>query len=345
MPLRLRFLLDTNILIPLQDSMIALEPSLANFIRLCNAHGHQLLYHPASAADIRRDADIDRRRRMLARLRQYGQLEPGPPCPWNTPDTSPNDACDNDILFALQRNAAHALITEDQRIHRRARALGIADNVYFIQAADEWLRRLHEPGAIQLPNIQEVELHTLDGQLALPFFNSVRADYDGFDDWFRRKAREGRRAWIYRSDVGQDIDAICIYAVQTNELITDEGRVLEGDALKLCTFKVGDKVRGRKIGELFLRAAFKYATQHRCRSIFLHANAERQIHLAVLLEDFGFSRVGSYQNDGVYVKEHPLQPPDVQIEPFEYARRYYPHYLSGIDVRKVSVSAATDLTG
>lgn len=338
MPFRLRFLLDTNILIPLQDSMIALEPSLTNFIRLCNAHGHQLLYHPASAEDIRRDADVSRRRRTLARLRQYSQLEPGPPCPWNTPGTPANDACDNEILYALQRNAAHALITEDQGIHRRARALDIADRVYFIQPADEWLRRLHEPGAIQLPNIQDVELHTLDGQLVLPFFDSIRADYNGFDDWFRRKAREGRRAWVYRSDAEQDVDAICIYAVQANERVTDQGRVLEDEALKLCTFKVGDKVRGRKIGELFLRAAFQYATQHRCASIFLHANAERQIHLAALLEDFGFSQVGSYRGDGVYVKEHPVQPPAaLHMDPFEYTRRYYPHYLSGIEVGKFIV--------
>jgi ribosomal protein S18 acetylase RimI-like enzyme len=336
-PLRLRFLLDTNILIPLQDSMIVLQPSLTNFIRLSNAHGHQLLYHPASAEDIRRDADVARRDRTLARLAQYTELEQGSPCPWNTPETTANDRCDNEILYALQCNAVHALVTEDQGIHRRARALGIADRVYFIQSADEWLRRLHEPGAIQLPNIQDVALHTLDGQLALPFFNSIRADYDGFDDWFRRKAREGRRAWVYRNDAGQNIDAICIYTVQRNERVTDEGRVLEGDALKLCTFKVGDEVRGRKIGELFLRAAFGYATQHRCGSIFLHANAERQIHLAALLEDFGFGRVGSYRGDGVYVKDHPVGAPALQMDPFEYTRRYYPHYLSGVEVRKFIV--------
>lgn len=69
MPIRLRFLLDTNILIPLQDSMAVLRPSLADFMRLCNAHGHQLLYHPASVDDIARDPDDDRRARTLARLK------------------------------------------------------------------------------------------------------------------------------------------------------------------------------------------------------------------------------------------------------------------------------------
>ena len=125
MPLRLRFLLDTNILIPLQDSMVVLQPSLTNFVRLCNANGHQLIYHPASRADIRRDSNIARLNRTLSRLEQYTQLQEGPPCPWNTAQTSVNDACDNEILYALERGAAHALVTEDQGLHRKARARGL----------------------------------------------------------------------------------------------------------------------------------------------------------------------------------------------------------------------------
>ena len=317
--------------------MVALQPSLTNYVRLCNTHGHQLLYHPASTEDIRRDTDDNRRRRTLERLRQYTELQAGPACPWNTPETSVNDACDNEILYALERDAAHALVTEDQGVHRKARERGIGNRVYFIQSADDWLRRLHEPGEIQLPNIDDVELHTLTDQLAEPFFTSIRADYASFDNWFRRKAMEGRRAWIYRNGVDQTIAAICIYAVQTNERITDDGMVLNGDALKLCTFKVGEVVRGRKIGELFLRAAFQYATRHQCASIFLHANPARQKHLTSLLKDFGFRHAGDYRGDGVYVKDHPIAPPAPLEDVFDYLRRYYPHYMSGPTVQKFLV--------
>lgn len=317
--------------------MVVLRPSLTNFVRLCNVHGHQLLYHPASVDDIRRDVNVDRRNRTLARLGQYTRLQPGPPCPQNTPQTSANDACDNEILYALERNAAHALVTEDQRMHRKARDLGLSDRVYFIQSADDWLRRLHEPGDVQLPNIDDVELHALAGQLDGPFFDSIRLAYPGFNDWFRRKAREGRRAWVYRDGASLAIAAICIYAVQTDESITDAGQVLDGDALKLCTFKVGDTVRGRKVGELFLRAAFHYATTHRCEWIFLHANNEQQAHLKNLIEDFGFVYSGLYQEDGVYVKAHPVDPPAIHMNPFEYLRAFYPHYMSGEDIQKFIV--------
>lgn len=334
MPIRLRFLLDTNILIPLQDSMAVLRPSLADFMRLCNAHGHQLLYHPASVDDIGRDPDEERRTRTLARLQQYTQLPEGPACEWNTPGLSANDSCDNRILWTLRQNAAHALITEDQGLHKKARAHGLSNQVYYIQAADDWLKRLHEPGTITLPNIEEVDLHTLTPQLASDFFISIRGDYAGFDNWFRRIAMEGRRAWVYREHGRGEINAICIFSVQTDEEITDDGQILRGPALKLCTFKVGETVRGRKVGELFLRAAFQYATQHQCEHIFLHANARQQVHLTSLIEDFGFYERGHYRGDAVYVKDHPIQPPAIQMDALEYVRHYYPHYNGGIDVQK-----------
>ncbi|WP_413892954.1 N-acetyltransferase [Candidatus Skiveiella danica] len=337
MPIRLRFLLDTNILIPLQDSMAVLQPALTDFVRLCNAYGHQLLYHPASIEDIQRDANAERRSRTLARLPQYTLLQEGGPCPWNTPASSVNDACDNRILWALEQNAAHALVTEDQKLHRKARDRGLGDRVYFIQSAQDWLQRLHEPADVTLPNIEEVELHTLTPQLGSAFFQTIRNDYPGFNQWFQRIAMEGRRAWVYR-EPGQDgVQAICIFTVQSDERITDDGKVLGGLALKLCTFKVGDAVRGRKIGELFLRAAFQFATNHQCEHIFLHANEEQQVHLTNLIEDFGFRIVGTYMRDAVFVKEHPVRPPAVQMAPFDYVRRYYPHYLDNFEVRKFIV--------
>ena len=337
MPIRLRFLLDTNVLIPLQDSMVVLQPALTDFVRLCNAHGHQLLYHPASVEDIQRDTNVERRNRTLARLPQYTLLQEGGPCPWNGAAISVNDACDNRILWALEQNAAHALVTEDQKLVRKARERGLGDRVYFIQSAQDWLQRLHEPAGVNLPNIREVELHTLTPELGGAFFETIRNDYAAFNQWFQRIAMEGRRGWVYR-EPGQDlVQAICIFTVQIDERITDDGQVLSGPALKLCTFKVGEAVRGRKIGELFLRAAFQFATIHQCEHIFLHANEEQQIHLTSLIEDFGFRTVGNYLHDAVFVKAHPVRAPAVQMAPFDYVRRYYPHYLDDFEVQKFIV--------
>lgn len=336
MPLRLRFLVDTNILIPLQDSHVSLKESLKNVIRLSGVGGHQILYHPASEVDIKRDRNVERRERTLSRLAQYQRLDSLPPCPWNEGVTHPNEVCDNEILYALKCNAVHALITEDKGIHAKAKAHELADRVYNIQTAEDWLRRLHEPSKVRLPNIEDLNLYTITPELSGRFFDSLRGDYQGFDGWFKNKAQEGRRAWICRDDEGT-LGAICIYAIQEDEQINDQGEKLQGMSLKLCTFKVDEPVRGRKIGELFLKAAFRFATDNKCAHIFVHGNADKQPYLAKLLEDFGFFPHGNYGVDVVWVKEHPVEAPIKAIGALEYARRYFPHFRQDKEVGKYLV--------
>ncbi|OOO02139.1 MAG: hypothetical protein USCGTAYLOR_01641 [Chromatiales bacterium USCg_Taylor] len=69
-------------------------------------------------------SDVARQNRTLARLRQYTCLQGGPACPWSNAETSPNDACDNEILYALENEAAHALVTEDQKLHLKGKGPG-----------------------------------------------------------------------------------------------------------------------------------------------------------------------------------------------------------------------------
>ncbi len=332
----MRFLLDTNILIPLEDSSLPLRESLARFVRLAHENGHQLVYHPASEDDIRRDRDENRRRRTLERLVQYTRLEGRQACPWNDDQTKTNDAADNEILYALECDAAHALVTEDRAIYDKAKARGLLRRVYTIQTVDDFLRRLHEPAYVRLPSIEDVPLHALTKVLSDDFFDSLRVGYAGFDDWFREKAREGRKAWVYW-DAPDKLGALCVYARQKDERITDGGLVLKGAALKLCTFKVAEACRGRKIGELFLKAAFRYATGNRLENIFIHGSRDRQHFLFELLEDFGFQDFGVFQGDTVFVKQHPITPPNGSIEPFEYVRLYYPHFRHDDTVGKFIV--------
>ncbi len=339
---RIRFLLDTNILIPLQDSNFVLDRSLASFVRLASSAGHQLLYHPASIVDFERDENLDRRSRNLQRIRQYTALDSSVVCPWNNQTTDANDKCDNEILYALECNAVHALVTEDRGLHKKARSKGLNHRVYTVQTAEDWLLRLHPETPVRLPNIKDVALHNLTPELSTSFFNSLRDGYIGFDRWFSEKAMEGRKAWVYR-DNNNDLAAICIYDIQNGATINDNQERLSGKALKLCTFKVGQKVRGRKIGELFLKASFQYATKQECEHLFIHANEERHNYLVSLLEDFGFERRGGYKGDLVLVKKHPLIPPEnFDYDPVEYVRRFYPHFRKDNRVQKFLIPIKPD---
>lgn len=337
----MRFILDTNIIIPLEQSQQALVPSLANFVRLAHENGHQLIYHPATEDDIQRDANPVRQRQTLDRLRQYTRLEARPDCPWNQGESNPNEIADNEILYSVFCDAVHALVTEDHGIHRKAKLYGLSDRVYYIQTADDWLKRLYRQIPVQLPNIQEVMLFNLTNQLNSLFFDSLREGYPTFDDWFRTKARDGVSAWVVR-ELDDTLGAICIFDIQTNEKVTHEGLILLGSALKLCTFKVSETMRGRKIGELFLKAAFRFATSNRHENIFIHGDYEKHGFLFDLLEDFGFIQVGTHpgqdRRDVVYVKRHPVQAPDDNLlEPFEYFKRYFPHYLNNQNINKFIV--------
>jgi GNAT superfamily N-acetyltransferase len=319
--------------------MLVLEPSLANLVRLAGVGGHQLLYHPASKIDIDRDKDTQRRDRTLVRLQQYTMLEGAPPSPRNTSQTSPNDACDNDILHALACSAVHALVTEDKEMHSKARQAGFGHRIYNIQTAEDWLRRLHSPTEVHLPNIEDVHMYSLTSQLEAPLFDSLRASYDTperkFDTWFHDKAQTGRKAWISRSDHGE-VEAICIYAMQTDEIVNEDNECLHGLSLKLCTFKVGEQIRGKKIGELFLKAAFRFATENHCENIFVHTNPE-QVYLLELLNDFGFEQRGAYGADIMLVKVHPISPPQKDLPALDYARLYFPHFRQDDAVRKFLV--------
>ncbi len=324
----MRFLLDTNILIPLEDSGIPLKESLANFVRLANENGHVLVYHPASKEDIAEDKNTARRGQTLQRLRQYTELEHRATCPWNTNETKRNDAVDNEILYALSLHAASALVTEDRGIHDKAKARGLLDRVYTIQTAEDLLLRLHTTVGVSLPNIEEVPLYQLTPLLSSAFFDSLRLGYPEFDKWFQKKAEEGRKAWVHWHQTGQ-LGAICIYARQENEKIT-ETKILKGVALKLSTFKVDETSRGKKVGELFLKAAFKYATANNLENIFIHGDEEKHYFLFQLLSEFGFEKFGLHPDgsdrDAVYVKVHPSNPPKPEKEPFDYLKAYFPHF-------------------
>jgi hypothetical protein len=100
---------------------------------------------------------------------------------------------------------------------------------------------------------------------------------------------------------------------------------------------VGPSNRGKKIGELFLKAAFRYATINQLEHLFIHGSPDKQEILFELLADFGFVETGVYRDDVVYVKKHPRVPPDDNCETFEYCRRYFPHFRHDASVRKFIV--------
>ena len=132
-------LLDTNIIIPLEDTSKLLVPSFAELRRLSAEQHHCLYIHPIQLEDIKRDSNQERQKIVLSRLGQYSQIE-NPPVlsdeecrKLGMSQSNDNDKVDNHVLFALYRGAVHLLVTNDEGIHKKASRIGIENKVYRLE--------------------------------------------------------------------------------------------------------------------------------------------------------------------------------------------------------------------
>lgn len=331
-------LIDTNILIPLEDTGRILDQKLANLRRTVDMLGYQFYIHPAQIDDILRDPKVERRELFMSRIDQYPRI-PNPPVlddvdlrRYGWSQASENDRVDNMLLHALARNAAHILITEDNGIRTKGRRAGILERIYRLDQALDFLQPDRSPVEFQLPmGIRCRYLYELD--VSSSFFDSLREGYPSFNNWYSQKSLEHRQCWSIADDVRREIHAICIYKDEASPVVTDAGCVLNGRVLKLCTIKVGEPIQGRKIGERLLYTAFKYAVENGFDWVYVHTDVKRHEQLVELCLDYGFENVGDYNNDSVFAK--PMRP-GLLLEPepaLDYAIQCYPHYRIDSSVR------------
>ncbi len=336
----MKILIDTNILLPLENVHRPLPTGLAEFVRGCRSRGYLLYLHPAQYCDLQRDWDVERRNVFISRAKDYLVLEdssrPTPEITFDLgwTDSSENDTVVNRLLYSVFKKDVDILLTEDLKIHRKAFSAGIGDQVYHL---DHFLEVLREKDSrrIQktLVGINHRPLSQID--VKQPFFDSLREGYHGFDDWFSKASKDGRFAWCFDKD--GVLDAICVYKTENQCPITDDGKIVNGSLLKLCTLKVGEGLRGRKYGEKFFKTAFNYMRENSLDFVYLHTNSAKHPQLVSLCEEYGFEFVGQYKGDDVYLKRMFPNARDVLLPPIDFARKFFPYFKDGKDVSKYLV--------
>lgn len=332
----MNILLDTNIIIPLEDTSKQLDTSFAELRRLSAEQHHCLYIHPMQFEDINRDKNQERRNIVLSRLRQYSQIE-NPPTLSNQEcdelglsQSNDNDKVDNNVLFALYRGAVHLLVTNDEGIHKKALRIGLQDKVYRLNQYLYFLQRnTTRTPSFNYTGVKERYLYEIDK--TQPFFDSLRKSYDGFDLWFQKCAEEKRKCWCIE-DESENVAAICIYKREQDALLVDNGEVTRGQILKLCTFKVDAKARGKKLGERLLYIAFDYCVKNNLDWVYLHTFGEEQRTLVGLCLDYGFYCLGKYKHDDVYIK--PMKLMDDDCGSLDSLIRYYPYFKDNESVQK-----------
>jgi len=246
----MNILLDTNILIPLEDTGRELDPRLAVMRRSVEQQEHHLFTHPAQIEDLNRDRNEVRKNIILSRIRQYNVI----PCPpvlstdarsalgW--PEANPNDRIDNLLLYAVARGAVHALVSDDEGVHRKAARANIQSQVYRLSQFIDFLN-LQQQEPFRVPyGIRERFLHEFN--VNQTFFDSLRCGYNGFNQWYLNSSSTHRKCWCIASADGADLQAICIFKNENSPQVTNNGVNLNGKVLKLCTLKVGEVFEEKK---------------------------------------------------------------------------------------------------
>lgn len=143
--------------------------------------------------------------------------------------------------------------------------------------------------------IEYVSFAELD--LQSPFFSSLKADYDGFEKWFKKKANQGEKAYILRED---DLLGFLYLKEEEEEDSSINPKFDKKRRLKIGTFKI--EAHGTVLGERFIGILLKKMIEEGYSESYVTIFTKHQP-LINLFEKFGFTLWGKKENNElVFVK-------------------------------------------
>jgi len=332
-------LIDTNIFIYREDYQVV-PSSLSSLLRLFEENSVRILVHPMSREDIKRDPNVTRERISSSKFSAYPELVSPPVSHEDSgfigivgaPGTT-REIVDNELLYAIYKDAVDFFITSDAEILRKAEKAGLADRVFNVDEGLEFFKAqfVHHTSA-PTPAIRLVPVYNLS--LSDPIFDSLKADYPEFEIWWKKISREGRKVWVSQKP-DKSLGALLILK-EENEPIDSMPPLGKRRRLKISTLIV--KHMGQKIGELFLKLAINHAIENNINEVYLTHYVKPNDELVSLLDQYGFIKVAR-TNNGEDVVSKFLKPtvPRKELEdlpPVKLNRRYYPSFYDGPRVRK-----------
>jgi len=290
----MKVLLDTNIIIHREASSVIVQ-DIGILFNWMDKLKFEKYIHPITVEELKRNRDQKTVATMEIKISSYNQIRNLAPTTTalenvcNPLDVTPNDVNDTKILNEVVCERVDILISEDKKIHTKARLLGIADRVFKI---DQFLEKVtsENPELVNynVLSVRKADFAQIDSQDT--FFDSFREDYDGFDRWFNKKADE--IAYVCYDD-NILVAFLYIKVEEETENYSDiEPNFRRARRLKIGTFKVISN--GFRLGERFLKIIFDNALQYRVEEIYVTVFDKRpeQVRLIGLLEEWGFQFYG-----------------------------------------------------
>lgn len=306
----MRALLDTNIVIHRENTKVT-NYSIGLLYHWLDRLHYEKMIHPYSVKELRKYHNEQMQDIYDARLSAYSIMHSIAPQTdkfkhmlADTPKTE-NDLIDNQLLCEVFSGRVDILITEDRRMRIKAEKLGIAEKVFTINSFITKVSN-ENPALVEYKALSVKKVYFGDVDVSAPFFDTFRAAYKGFDDWFARKSNE--EAYICRNDKKEVLGFLYLKTEFENENYADITPLFAPKKrLKIGTFKV--EASGFRLGERFIKIIFDNAIERKVDEIYVTLFVDRPELLALkdLLERWGFyvhgEKSGQESNEVVLVKK------------------------------------------
>ncbi len=338
----MRILLDTNIIIHREASKV-INPEIGNLFKWLDKLKLEKCVHPLTVEELNRNRDSETVKTMNIKIGNYHILKTQAPFDEIITEISArldidgNDINDSKILNEVYSGRVDILISEDKKIHIKAKLLNVSEKVYKIDAFLEKVNSEH-PDLADYKVLAVKKSYFGEVDLADPFFDSFREDYQKFDMWFNAKS-DYISYVCYQNDI---LSAFLFVKVEDeSENYSDIVPIFsKKKRLKIGTFKVTSN--GYKIGERFLKIIFDNAFSQKVKEIYVTIFDKRheQQRLISLLEDWGFIFHGIKNTvngeEKVYIKNFDRESPINIITP----KLTYPFLSKESDVYIVPIYPA-----
>lgn len=122
-----------------------------------------------------------------------------------------------------------------------------------------------------------------------PFFASLKADYPEFTSWFQRKASASEKAYVHVDENG--IHAFEYLKDECEEISLSDTTIPMKKRIKIGTLKIGDDLRGQRLGEGLIGIALWNWQASGYDEIYATVFPKHNT-LIGLMDKFGFCRAG-----------------------------------------------------
>lgn len=302
----LKALLDTNIIIH-REAVRVVEQDIGILFRWLDRTKYTKCIHPITIEEIQKNPNKATVQAFMTKLDSYEQIKFPSPLQQQVKevsdkyDTNQNDINDSALLNEVFLGRVSILISEDKKIHTKARALNIQDRVFKIDSFLEKVFSEH-PELIDYKVLNVRKEHFGQINLADHFFDSLKEDYPGFDAWFIKKSDDVAYVTINK-DNNLMLSFLYLKIESEDENYSDVIPLfVPKKRLKVGTFKVINN--GFRLGERFMKIIFDNALANQVQEIYvtIFDHREEQKRLIELMEQWGFSFWGMKGHERVYVR-------------------------------------------